>query len=103
MLSELEKETVDVASPAENEEMLTYCLKWIQIMTELRIASMVNFNPFDDKAAQEKVAVIERMDQKIAEHLLKMKHPAGIFSHWKDKNWSLSKNLAAFLFIETSK
>lgn len=66
MLSELEKETVDVASPAENEEMLTYCLKWIQIMTELRIASMVNFNPFDDKAAQEKVAVIERMDQKIA-------------------------------------
>lgn len=66
MLNELEKETVDVASPAEDEEMLTYCFKWIQIMTELRIASMENFNPFDAKVAQEKVAVIERLDQKMA-------------------------------------
>jgi len=61
------KQEVNVASPAENHEMLTYCFKWIQIMTELRCAMPKGFNFYQDDVKREQAAVIACMAQRIAE------------------------------------
>lgn len=61
------KREVDVASPAENQVMLTYCFKWIQIMTELRCAMPEGFNYYHADIEQEQAMVIDRMAQRIAE------------------------------------
>lgn len=59
---------VDVSAPAEAQEMLTYCLKWIHIMTELRCAMPHAFNTYDEDVLQEQQALMDSMDGKIADY-----------------------------------
>lgn len=64
--TELKREVV-VASPVENQEMLTYCFKWIQIMSELRCAMPEGFNYYQGDVEREQATVMDRMAQRIAD------------------------------------
>ncbi|KAG0556071.1 hypothetical protein KC19_11G023700 [Ceratodon purpureus] len=64
--TELKREVV-VASPAENQEMLIYCFKWIQIMSELRCTVPGGLNHYQGDVEREQTAVMDRMAQQIAD------------------------------------
>ena len=61
------KRKIDPASPAENEEMLTYCFKWIQIMSELRCTMPEGFNYYQGDVEREQAAVMDSMAQRISD------------------------------------